>query len=455
MKPADTVSFFITNGLSFERAALRYNQRRRDLLASLSELTVLSGMTLPLSQNNIWLMPDVALYQDPVMLYLTGLNQAEVGLVLDPFQNKITLCLPRKDATKVFWEGDFLGVSELDNNDICTLFQVDEVVAYDEMGAYVSQSLDSASSSTITLYWHEEPDKNIEPLQDSYDVFKQIMMETFEDEAITWKNCFDLLQTRLILDSVDSLNLKKANQLTSIIFKHVCTALNECSSETEVAGIIKGDCIKHSWMGQSFPAIVASGKNATILHYKHHNDVLDKQGLLLLDFGCCYEVMPADISRTIPVNGTFNPLQRMLYSIVLEAQELVESTIKPGVTIDELNDLCWEYIETQLDQQFFSKGGSLQRPYLKQPHNVSHLIAHMVHDGDPYRAYRTAPLKPGWVISVEPGVYGHFCLEIAGVVYDEYIGIRIEDNILITETGSENLSKDCPKSVADIEALLA
>ncbi|MAQ64365.1 MAG: hypothetical protein CL503_03605 [Actinobacteria bacterium] len=450
MKQFDYQAFFITNGLAFEEAVQRYDTRRRQLLAKCSHITLLSGVATPLSHHNIWLMPDVALYQDPVMLYLTGLNQLNVGLILDPFQDKISLCLPKKDDNQVFWEGDFLGLSELNHQEICERFLVDDVLIYEDIAESVVSLIHDTKDLTLALYWH---DHESEEIADFYVLFKKMMEEALEEVDVNFVNCFHLLEDRVILDDVDRANLKQANQFTADVFKTVCKALAGCSWETEVAGILKGNIFKYSWMGQSFPAIVASGKNATILHYKHHNHRLDQDALLLLDFGCRYEVMPADISRTVPVNGRFNPLQRLLYTIVLEAQITVEKHVKEGITIDELNELCWSYIEAELDKRFFSKGGSCQRSYVKQPHNVSHLIGHMVHDGDPFRVYRSLPLQSGMVISIEPGIYGHFSIDIDGNVYDEELGIRIEDNVVVTGDGCDNLSSDCPKSVLDIEAL--
>tara|TARA_Y100001970_G_scaffold202294_1_gene246243 strand:+ start:3376 stop:4734 length:1359 start_codon:yes stop_codon:yes gene_type:complete len=450
MKQFDYHAFFLTDGLAFDEAVKRYNTRRRHVLAKCSHITVLSGVATPLSQHNPWLMPDVAVYQDPVMVYLTGLNQLHVGLIFDPFQKKIILCLPKKDDHQVFWEGDFLGLSELNHQEICDRFLVDDVVIYEDIAESVVLLMQDAKDLTLALYWH---DHESEEIADFYFLFKQLMEEALAEVDVSITNCFHLLEDRVILDTVDRANLKQANLVTADVFKTVCKALKGCALETEVAGILKGNILKYSWMGQSFPAIVASGKNATILHYKHHNHRLAQDSLLLLDFGCCYEGMPADISRTVPVNGTFNPLQRLLYMIVLEAQASVEEQVKSGVSIDTLNELCWTYIETKLDKRFFSQGGSCQRSYVKQPHNVSHLMGHMVHDGDPFRVYRSLPLQSGMVISIEPGIYGYFSMEIDGVVYEEYLGIRIEDNVVVRDDGCDNLSCDCPKSVIDIEAL--
>ena len=221
-----------------------------------------------------------------------------------------------------------------------------------------------------------------------------------------------------------------------------------------MAAILKQKAYEASFLGESFAPIVAQGENACILHYNANNAALEKGNLLLLDFGCRAGSIPADISRTIPISGRFNPLQKLLYTIVLEAQALVEASCKEGVLIEDLNKKCWAHIETQLHEKITANGGVISRPYQDKPHNVSHLIGHMVHDGDPYRRYYKNPLKAGMVISNEPGLYGYFECRIDGHLYQEHCGIRIEDDLLVTARGCKNLSSDCPKSIEDIEALL-
>jgi Xaa-Pro aminopeptidase len=205
-------------------------------------------------------------------------------------------------------------------------------------------------------------------------------------------------------------------------------------------------------MGFSFPPIIASGKNALTLHYHVNKAPLPRNGLLLIDMGVRYESMPSDVSRTLPINGTFNPLQAALYTIVLAAQSVVQTAVKPGISIATLNQLCWKYINTQLDQLRCRITGTLTTPYTTAPHSVSHLIGLAVHDGDPARGYNTMPLKPGMVISNEPGLYVTADLTLDGVHYKESIGIRIEDNLQVTESGCDNLTS-CPKTIPDIESL--
>jgi len=164
--------------------------------------------------------------------------------------------------------------------------------------------------------------------------------------------------------------------------------------------------------------------------------------------------MHADISRTIPASGRFNPMQKMLYEIVLKAQMAVQKKARMGVTVNALNDCCWGSINSDLEKVFRAAGGKLKLRYNERPHGVSHLIGEQEHDGDPFRNYANEPMQSGWLISNEPGLYGEFRIRLNGKNYDEQIGIRLEDNLLITKTGCRNMSRKIPKTVAEIERLM-
>jgi Xaa-Pro aminopeptidase len=177
--------------------------------------------------------------------------------------------------------------------------------------------------------------------------------------------------------------------------------------------------------------------------------------MVLMDFGVRWMTMHADISRTIPVSGIFNPMQKILYKIVLKAQLAVQKMACKGIAIDELNDCCWDSINRGLDKNFKDAGGKFKLRYKERPHGVSHLMGEQEHDGDSFRNYLSNPMREGWLISNEPGLYGSFSIRLNGRLYDEEIGIRIEDNLLITRTGCKNLSSSIPKTVKQIEKLMS
>ena len=173
-----------------------------------------------------------------------------------------------------------------------------------------------------------------------------------------------------------------------------------------------------------------------------------------MDFGVRAGTQHSDISRTVPVNGKFNSLQKILYSIVLDAQKFHQKNVKPGVKLADLDPMVWNFIWDALQERFVSKGGKFKLLYDRRPHGVSHLIGEQIHEGDPFRCYMQKPLKPGMLLSNEPGLYGYFEIDLDGIHYAEDVGIRIENDLLVTEDGCEDISAEIPREIEDLEILL-
>ena len=191
--------------------------------------------------------------------------------------------------------------------------------------------------------------------------------------------------------------------------------------------------------GYAFPTIAASGKNACCLHYSDNNSMAKDGDLILFDLGANYNCYCADISRTFPVNGVYSRRQKQLYDIVLQGQKLVFGKAKPGVTTKELNGFLREYYKVELKKIGLIEEGTEEEVSKYYFHGVSHHIGVDVHD-----LADNAPLKAGCVISNEPGLY----------ISEEGIGIRIEDDVLITENGAEWLSPQIIKETEDIEKFI-
>ena len=177
----------------------------------------------------------------------------------------------------------------------------------------------------------------------------------------------------------------------------------------------------------SFPSIIGSGPNSTVLHYNDSTRQMQSGDLVVVDIGSEYGGYAGDVTRTYPVSGKFTPRQREIYQIVLDAQKQALAVIKPGVTMQQVHQAAFNYIR--------SKG------YEKEfPHGTSHYLGLYVHDVGPSRI----GLEPGMVITVEPGIY----------LDKEQLGVRIEDDVVVTENGYRMLS-DFPREIAEIEALMA
>ncbi len=188
----------------------------------------------------------------------------------------------------------------------------------------------------------------------------------------------------------------------------------------------------------SFETIAASGGDGVILHYVENSKQIKDGDLVLLDLGAQYQQYAADISRTFPVNGKFTDRQKQIYNIVLKAQNTVIEAMKPGIPFEELNKVCQRTLTDELKKIGLIKEDSELSKYYY--HGVSHYLGLDVHD----IGSRNGLLKEGMILTVEPGLY----------IAEENIGIRIEDDVLITEKGNEVLSKQIPKTVEEIEAIM-
>lgn len=190
--------------------------------------------------------------------------------------------------------------------------------------------------------------------------------------------------------------------------------------------------------GVAFDSIVAGGKRATILHYEANNQMVEDKEMILLDLGAKSGLYAADISRTFPANGKFTSRQKALYELVLSVNKAIIEMVKPGLLVSDLNQLAKQLLGEGMIKLGLIKDLSETDNYYY--HNVSHYLGLDVHDVGTYQV----PLKPGVVLTVEPGIY----------VESEGIGIRIEDDVLVTESGSRNLSSSIVKEIVDIERLI-
>ncbi len=189
----------------------------------------------------------------------------------------------------------------------------------------------------------------------------------------------------------------------------------------------------------SFPSIIAGGVNATILHYPQESDRLMDNTLVLFDLGYRTNNYCADISRTYPISGHFDDLQRRVYEAVLNANKAMIEYVHPGLTLKECNDYCTEFLRKEaIRLKLMDEKDDIHKYYY---HNVSHQIGIDCHD----TCDRSKPLEAGNIISDEPGLY-----------FKDYgIGVRIEDDLLLTENGCEDLSIEIPKEISDIEKLMS
>ena len=245
---------------------------------------------------------------------------------------------------------------------------------------------------------------------------------------------------RAVKDEKELAFMRQAQEHTRIAIEEMLRYAKPGMNERELEGAFDFALMKQGIRDHAFHSIFAGGKRATTLHYGENNQIVNDGEMVLIDLGSAYGNYSADISRTFPINGKFTDRQKELYNTVLEAQRIVIKAAKPGLTTRDLNQLVIDYYESKLDELGLRKEGKTVRDYYY--HGVSHQLGLDTHD---ICTERERTLKPGMVITVEPGLY----------IEDESIGIRIENDVVITEDGCEDLSAAFPITVEEIEAIMA
>lgn len=250
---------------------------------------------------------------------------------------------------------------------------------------------------------------------------------------------FILSELRVLKSEEEIAFIQKAIDITHKGLEGVLTMLRPEVLEYQIEATFAYHTRMNGAERCAFETIAASGEDAVILHYVENSKKVKDGDLVLLDLGAQYKQYSADISRTYPVNGKFSDRQKQIYNIVLKAQEAVIEAIKPGVPFEALNKICQESLtESLMVIGLIKEASELSKYYY---HGVSHYLGLDVHD----IGSRNGLLKSGMILTVEPGLY----------IAEEGIGIRIEDDILITDDGNINLSLAIPKSVEEIEAIMS
>jgi Xaa-Pro aminopeptidase len=240
--------------------------------------------------------------------------------------------------------------------------------------------------------------------------------------------------------AIDALRLNKSDYeidclanaitITTWAMTEAMAAVAPGAYEYQAQGLLEGGFIRLGSERPGFNSIVGSGPNSVTLHYEKNDRQMQDGELLVMDVGAKWKYYTADVTRTVPVNGRFTPRQREVYQVVLDAQTAAFNAAKPGITMHELDGIARKLI----DERGFGPG----RKYFK--HGLGHWIGLYVHDVGEY-----GPIEPGMLFTIEPGIY----------INEEGLGVRIEDDYLMTATGAVKLSDGFPSDPDAIEALLA
>lgn len=265
-------------------------------------------------------------------------------------------------------------------------------------------------------------------------------------------------EMRLIKDTHELAIMRRAAQIAAAAHRRAMQCVRPGRSEYEIEAELLYEFRRSGAQTPAYTPIVAGGANACVLHYVANDAVLRQGDLLLIDAGCELDGYASDLTRTFPVNGRFSAAQRQVYDVVLAAQRAALESVRPGAAWNEPHDAAVR----ALAQGLIDLGliaGSVQEALEKETykrfymHRTGHWLGLDVHDAGDYKrqgAWRT--LAPGMTLTVEPGLYIRADGDIPERLHN--IGVRIEDDVLVTDTGCEVLTAEAPKTIADVEALM-
>ncbi len=368
--------------------------------------------------------------------YLTGIEQENSILMLVKSAGEVStyLFIDEKDEKVEKWIGlkltddEAKEKSNIENVCLRSSFEGKLLAALDEKMTHFGH--------INKIYLDLEKELKIDECK-STNEFKDELLKQYKNIEVIDIHDF-IMRLRIIKSPAEIELIKDAIHTTDIALRNVLSKMKAGRFEYNLRNIFEFTVKEDLNATLAFHSIVASGKNAVILHYPNPVDVLKDGDLVLLDVGACKDNYCADISRTYPINGKFNELQRKIYSIVLDCNKQTAKFIRPGILLKEVQDFALNF----LADECYEKGLIPSKDRIRDVyyHSVSHHLGLDTHDGND----RQTKLEPGMVITCEPGLY-----------FKEYgIGVRIEDDVLVTLDGSEVLSKDLIKEISDIEKIL-
>lgn len=363
--------------------------------------------------------------------YLSGIDREKAILMIYKINDTVkeTLFIERQDPQMARWVGE--KISDEEAREASGIENIEYIDKFEDVFGTVLNRM-----GIEKLYLDLERQEYNIAMTDS----QRFARETTQKYPyINISNIYNSIAELRVVKAEKEIELiRKAIAITNEGIENMMKHAKPDMMEYEFEAFFDYTLKKNGIREKAFPTIAASGKNATILHYSENNCKAEDGDLILFDLGAQYKYYNGDISRTFPVNGKFTERQKQVYNVVLKAMKAVEKAVKPGVPFSKLNEIAKEVLAEGCKQLGLIKEDSELFKYYF--HGVSHYLGADTHDV----GSRNVELKPGMVFTNEPGLY----------IEEEGIGIRIEDDLLVTEDGCENLSKDIIKEIKDIEAFM-
>jgi len=380
--------------------------------------------------------------QNSDLYWLTGITQEDTMLILfpenpDPKYREV-LVLVKPNEMKEKWDGKRLRV-----NEATAISGVEKIVWGESIDALLQVWVHLADNIYLNT---NENDRKASLVRTSDYKFVDEMkarypLHQYERAAKLMK------ELRAIKTEQEVEVVKKAIEITGNAFQRVLRFIEPGVMEYEIEAEIIHSFISQRASGAAYNSIIASGNRARTLHYVVNNEICKDGELLLMDFGAFYGGYAADLTRTVPVNGKFNPRQKEVYDACLHLHNYAKSLLKPGITINNYTDKVGDEATMQfmkiglLKESDFKNEDPDNRAYRKYLyHGISHHLGIDVHD----LGTKTEPIQEGMLFTVEPGIY----------IEEEQLGIRIENNVWITKNGNTDLFEGIPITTEEIEAAM-
>ncbi len=379
--------------------------------------------------------------QDSILFALSGLTQEETILILHPGAaeekaREILFILPR-DQQKELWQGE-----RLTAHAARVISGISTIRTTTHWGKVMYPILQSCS----TIYLNAGMDTSASSIPSRNDRIGREILKEYQHHQFAQAQTI-LRQMMMIKHPLERELMKKAIAVTAQAFDRVLHVIRPGLKEYEVEAELTYTLVRHGCQ-HAFEPIVASGASACTLHYTRNNRVIRKGDLVLLDFGAEYACMASDMSRTLPASGRFTPRQRDLYSSVLHILNSITEMMRPGITLEQLNQETSKLLEAELIRLRILTRSDIRRQDPRHPlhrkyfmHGISHHLGYDVHD----LCDRAAPLKAGMILTCEPGLY----------IPEEKTGIRLENDILITRGKPVNLMQHIPIDPDHIEDIMS
>lgn len=390
--------------------------------------------------------------QDSNLFYLTGWEEPESVLIHRPgLKPETVMFVRRRDQERETWDGFRYGPEGCERE-----FKIDKAYPIDEFTKVAPQLLKEVDRVYYRMYKNSHMDSMMQTVLESV---KQMQGRTGYGLLPIHDADILLGELRLVKSEYELTQLREACEITAQGHLAAMRFTRPGVNERQVQGVLAHHFYMKGSAREGYGYIVASGNSATTLHYNFNDQVCKDGDLLLIDAGAEYNYYTGDITRTFPVNGQFTDEQGRLYEGVLKVQKEIIDFIKPGVVFKQLHDMGTSLLtDLMLELGLLSgrKEDLIQALAQKRyyPHGIGHWLGLDVHDAGLYfKKGEPRPIEPNMCFTIEPGLYIP-ADDVSAPQKYRGIGIRIEDNLRVTTTGSENMTSSVPKEIADLEKVV-